>query len=215
MTPEMFRKLAAIGLSHEQMAGVLEIFEEEAETRKSKARARVQKWRDKNKGETLRNVTEHHKTSRNATVGLTRAVDSSSISEIKEDKKEDRAPMAPTPRDELGVVLDEERADAVLSHRKSLRKPLTARAAKLLASQFRKCPDPNAAADQMIARGWTGFEPEWMNRGQGPPRHSNGGDRTMNAFRAAYEEEDDREKGQALSTGELVQLIPPARARGN
>lgn len=47
MTPEMFRKLAALGLSHEQMAGVLEIIEDEAEARKEKARVRVQKWRDR------------------------------------------------------------------------------------------------------------------------------------------------------------------------
>lgn len=64
MTPEMFRKLAALGLSHEQMAGVLEIIEADAEVRKEKARARVQKWREKKKDETLRNVTERNETQR-------------------------------------------------------------------------------------------------------------------------------------------------------
>lgn len=47
MTPDTFRKLAALGLTHDQMAGVLEIFEADAETRKEKARSRVQKWRDR------------------------------------------------------------------------------------------------------------------------------------------------------------------------
>lgn len=62
MTPEMFRKLAALGLSHEQMAGVLEIFEADAEGRKAKARDRVQRWREKKRDETKRNVTEHNET---------------------------------------------------------------------------------------------------------------------------------------------------------
>lgn len=216
MTPEMFRKLAGLGLSHDQMAGVLEIFEEDAETRKAKARARVQKWRDKGKGVTLQNVTERNVTQRNATVGLTRAVDSSSISEIKEDEKEDRAPAARTPRVELETVLDGERAEAVIAHRRGLRKSLTARAAKLLAAQFAKCSDPNLAADTMIRRGWVGFEPEWLDGrgyGHGPPR--NGGDPMMNVIREMHEEANEHQGDETLDTGKLVQLVPPTRARGN
>ena len=48
MTPDMFRKLSALGLSNEQMAGVLEIFEAEAEKRNEKARARWHKWKSNN-----------------------------------------------------------------------------------------------------------------------------------------------------------------------
>lgn len=79
-----------------------------------------------------------------------------------------------TPLDELCAVLDRERAKAVVEHRQRLRKPLTQRAARLLAGKFAQCRDPNAGADAMIANGWQGFEPEWLdNRGArstGPPR---------------------------------------------
>jgi hypothetical protein len=60
------------------------------------------------------------------------------------------------------VVLSPEAAHAVLDHRRAIKKPLTLRAAELLAKQFAKCPDPDAAADFMIARGWQGFEHGWM-----------------------------------------------------
>lgn len=83
MKPETFRKLAALGLSHEQMAGVLEIFEEEDEARKSKARERVQKWREK-KNVTQCNVTERNKTSRNVTVGLTRVEDNNKTNNLED-----------------------------------------------------------------------------------------------------------------------------------
>ena len=83
MKPETFRKLAALGLSHEQMAGVLEIFEEEDEARKSKARERVQRWREK-KNDSACNVTERNKTSRNATVGLTRVEDNKKTNNLED-----------------------------------------------------------------------------------------------------------------------------------
>lgn len=70
MTPDQFRKLCALGLSTEQMAGVLEIFEAEAETRKAKTRERVQRWRERNKSETLSNVTQRYETLPNVTKRL-------------------------------------------------------------------------------------------------------------------------------------------------
>lgn len=89
--------------------------------------------------------------------------------------KETRAPAAPTPRSELLSCLDADHAQAVIDHRRRIGKSLTAHAAKLLAGKFGRCPDPNAAADAMIANGWQGFEPEWlenraMPRGQSPPQ---------------------------------------------
>lgn len=77
-----------------------------------------------------------------------------------------------TPRDELSTVLDADHAQAVLDHRQRSRKPLTAHAAKLLAGKFGRCADPNAAADAMIANGWQGFEPEWLERRQQPQAQS-------------------------------------------
>lgn len=72
----------------------------------------------------------------------------------------------PSPRERLEMVLDAEHAEAVLEHRQRLRKALTEHAAKGLAEQLSKFPDPNAAADRMILKGWASIEPGW---GDGPP----------------------------------------------
>jgi hypothetical protein len=93
MTPEMFRKLSMIGLSHDQMASVLEIFEEEASARKAKVKARVDKWRAKNKQETLRNVTERSETSPNVTERLVR-VEDNNLTKDSSGKKETTSPAA-------------------------------------------------------------------------------------------------------------------------
>lgn len=78
-----------------------------------------------------------------------------------------------TPRDALCEILDAERAAAVLDHRRALRKPLTVRAAELLAGQFALARDgPNEAADRMIARGWQGYNPQWDE--EHGKRNSNG-----------------------------------------
>ena len=74
-----------------------------------------------------------------------------------------------TAREALEKVLDAQIAEAVVEHRKKLRKPLTVRAAELLAATLAKHPDPNAAADEMIERGWQSYKIDWA---AGPPRAS-------------------------------------------
>lgn len=88
-----------------------------------------------------------------------------------EKRTPDGVPKKTTPRSELLAVLDDEHAEAVIEHRQRIRKPLTPRAGRLLANKFARCPDPNAAADAMVANGWQGFEPEWLERirSTGPP----------------------------------------------
>jgi hypothetical protein len=66
--------------------------------------------------------------------------------------------------DALLASIDEEHALGVIEHRRAKKEPLTAFAAKLLAKQFALCPDPNAAAEEMILRGWTGFKAEWLRK---------------------------------------------------
>ncbi len=65
MSPDDFRRLAAAGLSTEQIAIVMEMMDREArataeanEARKAKARDRVQRWRERNVTETSPKVTE-------------------------------------------------------------------------------------------------------------------------------------------------------------
>ena len=67
----------------------------------------------------------------------------------------------PSPRQALLNVLTDEWAEAVLDHRQKLRKPLTAKAAEMLAKAFDATGDPNGAAEMMISRGWQGFKLDW------------------------------------------------------
>lgn len=69
-----------------------------------------------------------------------------------------------SPLDILLNILDEETASAILAHRKSLRKPLTERAANLLVNELQKTPDPIAAANEMILRGWVSVKADWINK---------------------------------------------------
>lgn len=72
--------------------------------------------------------------------------------------------------DVLLSSLDEEHALGVMEHRKVKKVPLTVLAAKILAKQFALCADPNAAAEEMINRGWTGFKADWLRRQSAPAR---------------------------------------------
>ncbi len=67
-----------------------------------------------------------------------------------------------SPAAELELVVSAETASAIIEHRQRVRAPLTARAAKALAKQLAKWPNPEEAAAAMLSRGWRGFEPEWM-----------------------------------------------------
>jgi hypothetical protein len=74
-------------------------------------------------------------------------------------------------RDALLKVLDHERTQAVIDHRRKMKgATLTPYSAKLLANELSKAPNPNDAADTMILRGWRGFKSEWLeSKHQGQP----------------------------------------------
>lgn len=70
------------------------------------------------------------------------------------------------PRAILEAVLSPSSSAAVLDHRHRKRSPLTVRAAELLAAKIGAAPQtcglqPDQAADLMIEKGWTSFEPAW------------------------------------------------------
>lgn len=67
----------------------------------------------------------------------------------------------PSPQKILSTVLSEKTAGDVVAHRKALRKPLTPRAAELLAKSFSASGDAERAAATMIERGWQGYRPDW------------------------------------------------------
>lgn len=82
--------------------------------------------------------------------------------EIKEKSTKKESPLS-----ELQAVVLPDIAMAIVEHRRTIRKPLTAYAARLLAAEFAKTSDPNEAAREMIAAGWQGFKADWMkNRGE-------------------------------------------------
>jgi uncharacterized protein YdaU (DUF1376 family) len=84
-----------------------------------------------------------------------------------EPEKEERAkalskkePPEPSPFEILTDVVSPEVASDFLAHRKAMRKPVTARAAKLIAKKIRDHPNPNAVLNESIANGWQGVFPE-------------------------------------------------------
>lgn len=83
MTPELFRKLAALGLSSDQMAGVLEIMESEAEQRKEKGRARWHKWKDNQPA----NISKRLSTTANVNSQLAHVEDNSPKVEVSGKKE--------------------------------------------------------------------------------------------------------------------------------
>lgn len=66
----------------------------------------------------------------------------------------------------LAEAVSDDRVQAIIEFRKRIKAPLTLKAAQLLAKRLLEASNPNAGADLMIERGWRGFDPSWMGRGQ-------------------------------------------------
>lgn len=166
MNAELFRKLAALGLSTEQIAGVLEIMDSEAEERKEKGRARWRKWKENQPT----NVSKRLPTTANVSSQLARADITSKEDISKEEKKEYAAPSARVSLDgfkaQLSSILDSERIDALIALRRKKGAPLTEHAGRLLSKALLSCPNANEAADEMVLRNWTSVKPEWMEKRQ-------------------------------------------------
>lgn len=63
-------------------------------------------------------------------------------------------------REALLGVLSEDAADAFIEHRKAMKKPLTALAARMVAKKLDGHPNPDAVVEDSIANGWQGIFPE-------------------------------------------------------
>lgn len=130
------------------------------------------------------------------------------------------AVAAPTPKSELASVLDDLHVKAVIDHRQRLRKPLTAHAAHLLAARLAACPDPNAAADLMVVKGWQSIEASWLEQQQAraPPQQ----DTMLDAIRRFQEREQASYDGPTIEASDydgnfhgadqaVFSLAPPKR----
>lgn len=191
LTPHVIDAMLAAGCTAEQIgaavkAAMREDGESQADRReRDRIRKRDQRAREKF---SKNNDRVHSVTRTNAD-----AVDNPSDKEAPHTPKEINSPRSDpkgsslTPRAALEAVLDAERAGAVLDHRQRLRKPLTAHAAKLLAGKLARSADPNAAADAMVANGWQGFEPEWLESRTTPQQRATAPPRKPNAFDALDE----------------------------
>lgn len=183
MTPEMFRKLAALGLSHEQMAGVLEVFDEHAqqldgaeEERKAKGRERWRRWDCKRKA----NVSQHEQTLANSSrASVARGLDNLQTKKISgEEKKEERSAAAPRGdladfRSELSSILDPERIEALVAVRRKKGATMTANTGRLLVAAIQRCNVPPAeVADEMALRNWTSVKPDWLESKSSPAQRS-------------------------------------------
>jgi hypothetical protein len=78
----------------------------------------------------------------------------------------------------LEPVLGADLAAKVVQHRRDKKSPLSANAAEMLAKRFAESSNPQLGAEAMIANGWQGFDPSWMERhsngrGQSPPARTN------------------------------------------
>lgn len=131
-----------------------------------------------------------------------------------------QAASKPTAKSELLAVLDAEHAQDVIDHRNKIKKPMTPKAAKMLAGKLGSFDDPNRAADFMIEKGWQSIERDWVvnamaekNRTQ---THSSGkptkGDilRQMRERLHDGQETDGRDFGAA---GSGLRLLPVAERR--
>lgn len=85
------------------------------------------------------------------------------------DNKREAAPL-----ELLSECLSVETAKDLIAHRKAKKSPMTAGAAKALVKSFLAYGDPEGAAQTMMARGWTGFKPEWLTEQTRAPPPSNG-----------------------------------------
>lgn len=164
MKPETLRKLSALGLNVEQIAGVMEIMAEDAEEGKEKARERWRRWKAKQPA----NVGKRLQTDANVSKQLAHVEDISSKIEIT-GKNEDKKEIAAKPRGgvdefkaELSSILDPDRIEAVVAVRRKKGATFSAHAGRLLVKALRACPNADEAADEMVLRNWTGIKPEWL-----------------------------------------------------
>lgn len=188
----LLEPLIAAGVSGDVILATVKAFEEQQTDALERRRANDRERQNRRR----------HVTSRDVTVTVssrepTRVEDNLQTKNStgqKENKKN-------TPRDELAAVLDADHADAVLEHRQKLRKPLTQRAAHLLAKKLAAAPDANAAADLMVEKGWLSFELAWAEkptpRASGPP--SRGG--VVDAMHGIFQERGWNDEPNGISGG--------------
>lgn len=210
MKPEDFKRLAAAGLTTDQIALVMEMMERDAkayadaeEARKSKGRERMARWRL----ERHRNVTVQ---SPNAREPLARAVEDKPLPTVTEPK--DKKHTAPS-RDEdafRGGLMPDVPFDLVtefIKVRRKKRGAITGYAAKLFREDAAACGMTVAeAAKECVRSSWITVKPDYFasrqRAGPAPPRQINP------TLAAAYRLKDEMD---AVSKSEVERDHQPPR----
>jgi hypothetical protein len=171
MSGETFRRLAALGLTVDQIAGVVDIIDEKTEQRRAKGRERWHKWNEKK----LANVSKQDQTlGVNSCAGDARGDVKQNNLETPNSKKENSAPKALSDlnafKAELTSILDDDRISALCGVRKQKKAGFSDAAGRALAKKLSQFPNINSVVDEMIVRGWVGIDASWLNgRNLGTP----------------------------------------------
>jgi hypothetical protein len=73
----------------------------------------------------------------------------------------------------LADCVGDDLADALIEHRKkTVKKPLTVYAAKLLVKEYEKTGSPQEAAEMQILHGWQGFRSDWFTNARAKLPHA-------------------------------------------
>jgi len=169
------RRLASLNLSPEQMAGVLDVLAsmtEQEEARKAAQRERTRKFREKI-GVTLQSPHGNGDKSRAGDARV--EVKTSNLDNNTEEKKETaRGAVAGDLqefRSALSPLVDAERLESYVKHRKAKRGQLTGHAARLFLADAAACSmSPAEAVDACISRNWITVKPEYFaGRSRAPP----------------------------------------------
>lgn len=171
--------LLAAGVDAEVILKTVRAFEAQQEAlneqNKEKARERWRRWKA---NQTVANVGKRLQTTTNDSCeGVTRGEDNLQTKKISgQEEKKDSAAKPRVDLDafraELFPILDTERIDALIAVRRKKGATMTPHAGRLLAKALRQCPNPCAAADEMVLRNWTGIKPEWLESRSSAPRQS-------------------------------------------
>ncbi len=218
-TADGMRKMLALGIPIEQALEIVEAFEMRPNDARSERNRRYYEKRkasekrlkaSESDGEARRLKASEKRLTSDAT-SRAHVEDKllNSVIEPQEVKKEKKEAQA-TPRSELERVLDPVHAQAVIDHRQRIRKGLTAHAASLLARKLERCPDPNAAADVMIEKGWQSIEAEWLNQpARGSPQRQSHIEPapTFDDLARFYDAQAERESGSSEGTVPLLQNL--------
>jgi hypothetical protein len=229
---ETLVELATLGLPKEQVERVAAMLksvelatQEECgsaiASRRKADRERQQKHRSKSRDVTLANVTnvterdtppsrEEYNTTRAPAVipvGISNDIPPIEVNPHLPTVDTPPKSKSPSPKEILSEIVSEKTAADVIAHRKALRKPLTPRAAELLAKSLSASGDAEHAAATMIERGWQGYRADWdsskPNARAGP--NGRGGFATLLAESLA---ESHVERTEKKRTSEIVQLLP-------